>query len=180
MKKLCTDLLRGAVEKVITSNGDERLPLNIVILRLSGSDGLLKTVISKEIAGFKQALYEFGKQQKDMLKKAGVSRWHPGCIFSVLQDNVADVFGVGNESRIQYSKDAIAITDKITSSKYFDVFLSIPAKQERMEYSKTIRMVTLVDDYNTGQKKTTTDPKDQLRKREDLFYGLYQFVYSSF
>lgn len=97
MHSLTMDVLRCNIRKILDNpDGDERLPLNIIVLRCSGGDGLLKAMMSKEVAGFKQAMYEFGKVSKDLIKGAneGNRHWYPGVIWSVVQDNVPDSFGI--------------------------------------------------------------------------------------
>eukprot|EP01083_Nonionella_stella_P071646 192588_1 len=179
--ELTKALLRAAVKKVIQSNGDEKLPHNIVITRSSGSQGLIKQIVSKEVSGFKQSLYEFQKTEKSQIKRAnnGSSKWYPGIICSILQENVPDAFGVNMHGRnVVYSNDALVINRKITSKHNLDVFLSIPASQEQLRYGKTMRLIILFDEYNHDL-SVRCDSKNALRHRNDLLSDYIALIYSS-
>jgi len=185
MYAVCTEMLKCAVRKVVQSDGDEALPLNIVILRASGGDSLFKTIISKELAGFKQSVSDFNKQSRDLIKKAnrGAShKWHPGIMFTVIQENVADRFGIAPSSNqhghVQEAPFAVAVNQAITSAAYFDIYLSIPTKQEGQLYGRVLRLITLSDEYNGG---TSTDsrPDRKLRDSAELVSDYIALIYSS-
>jgi len=185
MRQLTMRMLKSNVQKVAISKGEEQLPLNIIILRASGGDGLLKTIISKEVAGFKQSLSEFKSVHASLIGKANAdntSKWYPGIQFSVYQDNVVDAFGTcGHHSdRIEDCPNALVVADGITSGQYLDVFISLPTKQERQLYGRVIRLVTLCDEYNSGKtKKGRPDKNDRLRVSEALLSDYIALIYSS-
>ena len=84
-KRLVHDLLISALKKVIKNKGDEVLPTNIAIFRSGGGDGLLRTIISKEVAGIKQEINDFKKTQRDLIKKAhGSYEWYPSITYTVI------------------------------------------------------------------------------------------------
>lgn len=186
MYKMTKELLRSSLKKIAASNGDEVLPLNIVLLRSGGGDGLLKTIISKEVAGFKQALSEFGKSEKDLIRSAsddGSSKWYPGVTMSVIQENVPDAFGVQggygqNGQHLVDSAKALVVNEAITSSQHLDVFVSLPTKQEKQLYGRVIRIVTLMDDYNDNESPSHR-PEHRLRKSPELFSDYIALIYSS-
>jgi len=184
MYELTRELLTASLRKIVASKGDEVLPTNIVVLRSGGGDGLLKTIISKEIAGFKQALSEFAKTDKELIRSANhgaSSKWYPGVMASVLQENVPDAFGVktGHDGqRLMDSQRALVVNEKITSSQHLDVFLSLPTKQEKQLYGRVLRIVTLMDDYNDGA-DATERPRLRLRKEPELFSDFVALIYSS-
>ena len=190
MRQLTMSMLKANVSKVAISRGEEQMPLNIIILRASGGDGLLKTIISKEVAGFKQSLSEFKSKHTALIEQANgvnvdkaiASKWYPGIQFSVYQDNVVDAFGiVGSRSqRIEDSPNALVVNEGITSSQYLDIFISLPTKQERQLYGRVIRLVTLCDEYNSGKtKKGRPDKKDRLRVNEALLSDYIALIYAS-
>ena len=182
MYKCCMDVLKSALEGVKKSNGDEELPLNIIILRSGGGDSLLKTIISKELAGFKKAFYDFGKQCKSLIKSVNKasSKWFPGIIFSVLQENVTDRFGIDphKNGRIVDCNRALVVSQKITSSQFFDVFISLPTKQERNIYGRVVRLVTICDEYVTKHGERVND-RNRLHKKPKLMSDYIALIYSS-
>ena len=187
-------VIESSVDGVIKSQGEEQLPLNIIILRGSEVDGLIKSIISKELAGFKRAHYDFIKgKYKNNIKSVngGSSKWFPGIQFSVLQENVTDSFGVdahldkgvrGNK-RFTHAMRALVVNQKITSSELFDIFLSLPVlptKHRKEGYARFIRLVTLCDDYNTGNERSgRVNKKDRLRHSPELTSDYIQLIYSS-
>jgi len=182
MRQLTKELLQQSMEKVAASKDDEVLPLNIIILRSGGGDGLLKTIISKELAGFKQALSEFGKTEKDLIRRANhgeSSKWYPGVMMSVLQENVPDSFGVKmGGSNLVDSARALVVNESITSSQHLDAFISLPTKQEKQLYGRVLRLVTLMDDYNDSETPTSR-PGCRLRKSPELYSDYMALIYSS-
>ena len=184
MRQLTRDLLKAALKKMAASRGEEVLPLNIAVIRSSGSDGHFKTMISKEVAGFKQALADFVKAERKLIGQvsgSGSSKWYPGVIWSVLQDNVPDACGVmgrdySGQPKLKDSAKALLVADTITCSNYFDVFLSLPTKQERQLYGRVVRLVTLMDDYNEDAKGR---PKLKLSRSAPHFSDYICLVYSS-
>jgi len=185
MRRLCRELFKTALKKMASSRGEEQLPLNIVVLRSSGSDGHFKTMISKEVAGLKQALSDVSREKK-MLHSASNgahSKWYPGVIWSVFQDNVPDAFGIAGKDRhsgqakLVFSDRAIVVTDTITCSNYFDVFISLPTTQERELYGRVVRLVTLMDDYNEGDVRSR--PKVKLSRSPEHFSDYVNLVYAS-
>jgi len=185
MRQLITRMLTQNVKKIICSQGEEELPLNIIILRASGGDGLLKTIISKEVAGFKQSLSEFKSVHASLIGQANAdksNKWYPGIQFSVYQDNVVDAFGTPSRhgNGIEDSKSALVVAEGITGGQYLDLFISLPTKQEYQTYGRVVRLVTLCDEYNSGKtKKGRPDKNDRLRVNEALLSDYIALIYSS-
>jgi len=184
MRRLCREMFKSALKKMAASRGEEQLPLNIAVLRSCGSDGSFKTMISKEVAGLKQALSDLSKERKLLSAASGAkhSKWYPGVIWSVFQDNVPDAFGVTGrdyrgEAKLMDSDKALLVADTITCANYFDVFLSLPTKQERQLYGRVVRLVTLMDDYN--EKDVTSRPRLKLSKSAAHFSDYVNLVYAS-
>eukprot|EP00485_Elphidium_margaritaceum_P005895 CAMPEP_0202694980 /NCGR_PEP_ID=MMETSP1385-20130828/8697_1 /ASSEMBLY_ACC=CAM_ASM_000861 /TAXON_ID=933848 /ORGANISM="Elphidium margaritaceum" /LENGTH=1178 /DNA_ID=CAMNT_0049350929 /DNA_START=86 /DNA_END=3622 /DNA_ORIENTATION=+ len=141
MYQTCKKLLKQAVKKVRYSEGEESLPSNIIILRANGGDGLLKAIVSREMAGFKRALHAVQSEKENA--------WNPGVQFTVLQENCPDSVGiVTHGSQFAYSSKAMIVNDSITSSACFDFFMVLPQKQERAIYGRTLRFIVLSDEYN--------------------------------
>ena len=93
---------------------------------------------------------------------------------------MADSFGVNNGSgSIEHPNRALVVNQCITSSRFLDVFYSIPVKQESW-YAKTMRLVILADDYNTG-KRENGRPKseDSLHLKPKLMSDYIQLIYAS-
>ena len=135
------------------------------------------------MAGFKQALSDFTKSSKELIRSASgeekSSKWYPGVICSVIQENVPDSFGVrGRGSQLVDSARALVVNEKITSSQHLDVFVSLPTKQEKLLYGRVIRIVTLMDDYN-GSSSPSHRPGQRLRKSPELFSDYIALIYSS-
>jgi len=179
-------LEKAIIDGVLRSNGDEQLPFNIVILRSSVSDGQFKSLISHELAGFRRALSDFVKERKTEIKKINkeekTSKWYPGLIFSVLQENVTDAFGVmdSRNGRLQELEQAMVVNAQITSNQVFDVFMSLPTTQERVRYGRVLRLVTLQDEYNAeGAVDKRAKREDRLRKSAALMSDYVALLYSS-
>eukprot|EP00483_Globobulimina_turgida_P000031 UN00031 len=77
-----------------------------------------------------------------------------------------------------YSQRALVVSEGITSSQYFDVFISLPTKQEGQLYGRVMRIITLMDDYNSGTTKGKR-PDIKLSQSTKHFSDYISLIYSS-
>ena len=176
MRQSMNKLLDDAFTRIAKSAGEEELPLNIIILRSGGGDGLLKNIFSKEVVGIKQALQNF--KNDELVRNAShgkITTFEVGVIFTVIQCNVPDVFcidhGNGNYDELMAP---VIVANGITSSQYLDAFISIPREQERGQYySHIMRLVTIFDEYNDGGSSFIN-----IRGDSELLSDYYQLIYS--
>eukprot|EP01083_Nonionella_stella_P075566 205482_1 len=143
------------------------LPTNLVFIRHSGGDSLFKEIVSKEVAAIKVQLRHVAK------------KYYPGVCFVVWQENVSDTFGVKHQNTVHMIKQAVLVTDGITSSDLLDTYLSVAVKQDGHEYTKVQRIILLADDYNNG-KDARNKAKIKLRNDERLLSDFYQIIYGQF
>jgi len=169
MYQACKKLLKDAVRKVRQSDGEESIPTNIIILRSNGSEGQTRSIVSKELCGFKRALNALD--------------WNaavPAVQFTVLQENCADSVGVINQRHDQeqfaYSDKAMVVNDTITSTSQFDFYMVLPQKQERTIYGRTLRFILLSDDYSDG---SGTETRLRISQHSGLLADFMTIIYDS-
>ena len=174
---------------------DSEIPMNIIVLRSHGGDSLFEIIVSKELAGIKREIIDFGKRHNNELRKVlGIKvgadtkwKWTPAVMFTVVQENVPDVFAMQQQDRFEMVREPILVNDGVTSYQWMDVMLSNTVKQEKF-YQKVLRLVTLCDDYydehyvdeNGKPVKGGKRIDNALRNNAALQSDYYQLIFAQF
>eukprot|EP01084_Bolivina_argentea_P248271 415259_1 len=163
----------------------EKLPSNLIFLRCNAADSSFPVIMSKELAGIKKQLDVSMKYKSTEIEKiTGHSTYNPGILFTIIQENVIDVFGVAQkdshsgQSHIDMIRDAIIVNNGITSFQWLDCYMSYLCKQE-VKYQRVMRWITLNDEYNSND-NLSNKPNKFLSKESELLSDYYQIIYSQF
>ena len=159
--------------------------MNLIFLRSHGGDSMFEVMVSTELAGIKREIAHFAKEHDADLRTAmGIDpelkkwKWTPGVLFTVIQENVPDVFAVDTApSRYEMVRTPILLNDGVTSRQWLDVMMSAAAKQEKW-YQRVMRWVTLCDDYFDFDHKKRVE--NALRNDPALQSDYYQLIFAQF
>merc|ERR1712129_332777 len=176
MRTMMRELMAENI-KIMRQN-EELFPQNMIFLRSGASDSLFRSIISKEVAGIKQAMNGFIKEHKVfILELMKWKKYSPGIMYTIVQENVDDVFARDNVGKYEPMRQPMLINDGVTSGEWLDIFMSDVYNQE-CSYLRVLRWITLWNEYHVHDENGTE--KFALANDERLLSDYYQIIYSQF